>query len=532
MRFAESDGFETNQPRPNAWPYRDYVIRAFNDDTRYDRFVLEQLAGDVLGEDAATGFLVGGAADRVLSPDPVLTAQQRADELHDIVGTTASAFLGLTVSCARCHDHKFDPIPAGDYYAMKACFAAVRHAERALPVADAPDRRARQQALRGELAAIGSQIIDHQPIASVPASGQPRRPRVTSEENIDRFAPVAAKFVRFTIQATNTIEPCLDELEVFSEGPQARNVALASLGATATSSGDYAGNPSHRLAHINDGRYGNEFSWISNESGRGWVQIELPRVETISRVHWSRDRSPSPVYRDRVATRYQIAVSRDGRDWQTVATSDDRQPFQPTPGEAVGETELSRLLERRAQLGAELGRLTSGSMAYLGRFAEPEKIHLLERGDPMQPRGEVAPGALEAFGGGWRLLTTAPDSTRRLALACWIASRDHPLTARVLVNRLWHYHFGTGIVETPSDFGRNGGQAVASRASRLARLGIYRARLEHQSDAPAHLFECRRTASARWPPPTGCGSMRRTVCSGGFRRDGSKPKRSATPCSQ
>src|SRR6266536_3068577 len=101
VRFAESHGFEMNQPRASAWPYRDYVIGAFNEDKPYDRFILEQLAGDALGVDAATGFITGGPWDQVKSPDPVLTANQRADELHDVVSTTGSAFLGLTVGCAR-----------------------------------------------------------------------------------------------------------------------------------------------------------------------------------------------------------------------------------------------------------------------------------------------------------------------------------------------------------------------------------------------------------------------------------------------
>ena len=118
VKFAESDGFETNQPRPYAWPYRDYVIRAFNEDKPVNQFLFEQLAGDTAGVDAATGFLVSGAMDRVKSPDPGLTAQQRADELHDMVSTTSSAFMGLTVGCARCHNHKFDPITQADYYGM------------------------------------------------------------------------------------------------------------------------------------------------------------------------------------------------------------------------------------------------------------------------------------------------------------------------------------------------------------------------------------------------------------------------------
>ena len=130
VRFAETSGFETNVPRDNAWPYRDYVIRAFNEDKPFTQFILDQLAGDLFGEDAATGFLVAGPEDRVKSPDVQLTRQQRADELADMVATTGSAFLGLTVGCARCHNHKFDPILQTDYYGMAAVFAGVQHAER------------------------------------------------------------------------------------------------------------------------------------------------------------------------------------------------------------------------------------------------------------------------------------------------------------------------------------------------------------------------------------------------------------------
>ena len=158
VRFAESDGFEMNQPRPNAWPYRDYVIRALNEDRPYDRFVAEQLAGDALGVDEATGFLVGGPVDRVKSPDITLTLQQRADELNDILSTTSSAFLGLTVGCARCHNHKFDPISQVDYYAMKAVFAGVQHGDRPLRVKDTEE-------LRRRLAAIDIELSQHEPLA-------------------------------------------------------------------------------------------------------------------------------------------------------------------------------------------------------------------------------------------------------------------------------------------------------------------------------------------------------------------------------
>jgi hypothetical protein len=119
------------------------VIRSLNEDKPYDRFLREQLAGDQLGEDAATGYLVAGAWDQVKSPDPQLTAQQRQDELADMVATTGTAFLGLTVGCARCHDHKFDPITTADYYGLQAVFAGVQHGDRETVAAESPERTAK-----------------------------------------------------------------------------------------------------------------------------------------------------------------------------------------------------------------------------------------------------------------------------------------------------------------------------------------------------------------------------------------------------
>ena len=134
VRYADSAGFETNHERPNAYHYRDYVIRAFNEDKPYDQFVFEQIAGDTVDAHAATGFLVAGPSDRVKGKDPLLNKQQRANELADMVGVTSSAFLGLTVACARCHDHKFDPISQEDFYAMQAVLEGVRHGERSIPL--------------------------------------------------------------------------------------------------------------------------------------------------------------------------------------------------------------------------------------------------------------------------------------------------------------------------------------------------------------------------------------------------------------
>jgi mono/diheme cytochrome c family protein len=639
VRFAESNGFEKNEARPHAWPYRDWVIASFNADKPYDQFVKEQLCGDQLGADAATGFIVGGPKDRVGSPDPVLTANQRADELHDMVSTTGSAFLGLTVGCARCHDHKFDPIPQTDYYAMKAVFEGVQHGDRDILPPDNDERMKRIAAVRAELAPKERRIAELQPAArllrtividdrttdqtenlvepqgiadhaggterghaadpgdirSLPnlgkqyhwwaakpgqavfayapraagtfriwlswgagwkshardarylldADGDPAttvdqeeiavvdqrlfadgsgdpppdqalwsgfrdagshrltessrllvaggaesasvtadvvifeeqesaddagglvahvRGRVTAGANVDAFPPVPAKFVRFTVTATSSAEPCIDELEVLT--PSGRNLAR---GAKPSSSGDYANNSFHKLAHINDGLYGNQKSWISNQIGGGWVQLELPEVEEVSRVVWSRDRSPKPKYSDRLATAYEIAVSLDGKAWTTVATQADRipadyvhaatiLPIRAAAGLSPNElAELESLEEQVAGLTKKLESLSNLPKAYAGTFVRPPKTHRFFRGDPMQPREEIPPGSLTHFGSTWQLPADVAEGDRRRMLADWIADPANPLTPRVIVNRLWHYHFGTGIVDTPSDFGVNGG---------------------------------------------------------------------------
>ena len=428
VRFAESHGFEMNQARPNAWPYRDYVIRAFNDDVPYDRFVREQLAGDALGVDAAAGFLVAGPSDQVKSPDIGLTLQQRMDELHDMVAVTGSAFLGLTVGCARCHTHKFDPIPQTDYYAMQAVFAGVQHGDRSLP-------SPKVETLRAALRQVDREIDD---AAALP------RPPVRIGRNVDRFAPVDARFVRFTIRATTQLEPCLDELEVFSGE---RNVARD---ATPSASSTLPGHEIHQLAHLIDGRYGNDWSWISNERGRGWVALEFPEALRIDRVLWSRDRTETPRYNDRLATDYLIEISLDGQAWTTVASSAERLP--PGSKAAAGPPEL---LAKKRDVEKQLKDALAASAVYAGRFEQPGPTYRLHRGEPRQRRERVGPGALSAFGK-LEIPLDAPERDRRLALADWIVRT--PLAARVIVNRLWQQHLGTGIVDTPSDLGVNGGR--------------------------------------------------------------------------
>jgi hypothetical protein len=608
VRYADTHGFEVNTERPNAWPYRDYVIRAFNEDRPYDQFIREQLAGDAFGEDAATGFLVTAS---VLLPgqigkDAPSIRLARQDALDEIVVNVGQTFLGLSVGCARCHDHMFDPISQTDYYAMQAFFAGVAYGERTLRTPEAEARRKETETLMIRVREIDQSLAQFAPLADVHFDQQP-----TSDPtlNLESFTPLDARFVRFTIHDANThptlglIEPCIDELEIFTDEATPRNVALASNGtkvtvsgsrasrppeqvndgqygdprgwisdekgrgwvqlelpeltrinqiqwgrdrtgrhvdrlaiaytleagpapdqmtrlvhhaparppvnarqntdrfapvktqrlrftilqtnslepcidelevfdthgrnrartATITSSGDTFVAHRHELRQINDGAYGNQRSWMSNEDGKGWVEIDFHEKQTIDRVVWGRDREGK--YSDRLATGYQIEIVNGSGEWVTVAGSMDRQDYrsEKTPAATFSVAGLNeeeaktatRLLEEKHALEARIKTDEEGQKAFAGSFRAPDVIHVLYRGDPEQPREEVAPAMLHALSE-MKLAKDTPEQERRIDLARWISDPTHPLTARVMVNRIWQGHFGTGLVSTPSDFGKNG----------------------------------------------------------------------------
>ncbi len=439
VQYADSHGFEMNTPRPNAYHYRDWVIDAFNGDLPYDRFIFEQLAGDTVGAEAATGFLVAGAWDEVKSKDPDDTALQRQDELTAMVNTTGTALLGLTLGCARCHNHKFDPVPQRDFYSMTAVFAGVHHGERALNSDRDGLIQGQRQEITEKIAALRSQLPG-------------LRPGVNSRQNMERFPPVRACSVRMSIYATSDgAEPCIDELEVWSGE---LNVARA---ATPSSSGNYANNPKHRLEHINDGLFGNPRSWISNASGRGWIQLDLAEPVQIDRVSWGRDKEGR--YSDRTAVGYVIEVARTPGDWKVVSGSQDRLP----PGEpggleeaAFGAHEVIARIAAAEKRGQELNS-NPGPTVYSGRLEQPGATHRLYRGDVREKREAVAPDFLSALGS-LGLAVDAPEEQRRVALARAITDPANPLTARVMANRIWHHHFGAGLVATPGDLGANGAQ--------------------------------------------------------------------------
>lgn len=460
VRYADTHGFEVNTERPNAWPYRDYVIRAFNNDTPYDRFIKEQIVGDAMGQDAATGFLVTAS---VLLPgqigkDDASKRLARQDSIDEIVVNLGQTFLGLSIGCARCHDHKFDPITAKDYYAMQAFVAGVEYADRDLHTPEAEAARAEETKLKARLTQIDKELARFVPLAR---SGT-ERPMINARENADRFPPVKTKRLRFTIKSTTNLEPCIDELEVFNTSGE--NVALATTGTQRKSSGDIGVAERHELRFINDGRYGNSRSWLSSKLGQGWVELEFPQEQLIERVVWGRDREGK--FTDRLATDYQIEICDATGTWHTVADASDRQRFDPKnqkkktkptlSGLTAEETKRARpLIQEKAATESKIAQAQNAQKAFAGTFRAPDDIHLLNRGDPEQPKESVTPAVLSSLGT-LKLPKESAEQHRRRALADWIASPQNPLTARVMVNRIWQGHFGTGLVQTASDFGHMG----------------------------------------------------------------------------
>ncbi len=299
--YADTHGFERDQRRDNAWRYRDYVIESLNGDKPYDQFLREQIAGDVLAPDQpasviATGFLAAGPWDyvgQVETKSDMLKRAARAGDLDDMVTQVMTATVGMTINCARCHDHKLDPISQREYYGLWSVFAGVRRGEREVNALEAKEHAAKAA------------------------------PWIRERAEIER-----------------------------------------------------------QIGHLADD-----------------------------------------------------ALDLEDIDWD----------------------QARHLQARRAELDRKIKTLPSPAKVYGIQSSAPEAVHVLKRGNPETPEDVATPGAIQwatlpvSFGG-----QEMSDGERRMALAGWITNPRNPLTRRVIVNRLWHYHFGQGIVNTPSDFGHGG----------------------------------------------------------------------------
>ena len=462
VRYADTHGYEVNTERPNAWPYRDYCIAAFNADLPYDQFIREQIAGGEPGKEASTGFLVTAAVllPAQIGADDVSKRAARQDALNDIIVNVSDTVLGLTVGCARCHDHKFDPITARDYYSLQAFFAGVDYGERMLMTTEAFALREEHDDARKRIAKIDVELPRYQPLARAGHT----RPAVTPQLNTDRITPVSARRLRFTTLDTNLFEPCIDELEVFDT--TGHNVALATAGTRPSASGNLVTAGVHELEHVNDGQYGNGRSWMAATRNGDWVMLEFKEPVTIERIVWGRDRTGK--FKDRTPTAYRIEVSAGSGDddaWTLLADSTDRLPFGAKDDgsrdglSAEDRAAIAALEKEKAAIQERVKITIRDSRVFAGSFKEPHPVHLLNRGDAEQRKEEVPPESIATFSGivtAVNLPNDAPEAERRQALAAWLADPAHPLTARVMVNRIWQWHFGTGLVDTPNDLGRNG----------------------------------------------------------------------------
>ena len=347
VRYSDTVGEAVDYPRPHMWRYRDYVIRAFNQDMPYDRFIRQQLAGDAYRKYGAEGKIATGFLHQWVFVQRVDSPQTRRDYLNDVVGTTGSVFLGVTLGCARCHDHKYDPIPTRDYYRMEAFFA---------PVTVGPEP------------------------------------------------------VPFTPYEPPELEP---------EG------------------------------------------W--KKKAEGWKNLLDRRKEEAARFRAE--------LAARVAPHYQLMAPQDLKDW--VVSDLKRTPFPKRSLYTREEMERLRLISRQGKRFANPNSPDYyKAMAFIAtegfraNTAGPPATYLLKGGNYKLPGEAVEPGVLSAVTGHSRpvdrkgLDVRSSGGSSRKLLAEWIASPDNPLTARVMVNRIWQYHFGRGLVSTPSDLGKNGGGTV------------------------------------------------------------------------
>lgn len=490
VRFGESKGYERNLIIDNLWPFRDYVIESINEDKPFDQLIREHLAGDVFGAgkpdiEIGSAFLVAGTYDDVRNQDADQAAQIRANTLDEIINATSQAFLGMTVSCARCHDHKFDPITQKDYYQMYATFAGVRHGQRVLAT---PEERREVAAIQRPLQATKTELEKREKSISARATrrGADRsgefekqwsRPPVDRQGTVEEFDPVEVRFVRLVSEGRDDNPNIasgfrIDEFEVWSAGEAPVNVALKRNGGSASGEArqieDFPG--AYGAHHAIDGKTGARFMSTGTE-----LTIELARPTEIDRVVFSSAKGEqTPEHRKFVfVSEYRIEVSGDGETWDEVAHGRDRKPVSDAHRNVryriAGLTdedreELAAIRKELAQVNRRLAEMPELPVVWVGnRNAEDAKgpFHLFVGGSPKRKGEAVVPASLSTLGDtvpAYELPSDAPESERRLELADWIASPDNPLTLRVLANRLWHYHFGIGIVDTPNDFGYMGGR--------------------------------------------------------------------------
>jgi mono/diheme cytochrome c family protein len=520
VHYGDTHGYDKDQPRPNAWPYRDYVIRSFNADKPYGRFVREQIAGDVLEPGSpegvtALGFIAAGPWDLIGQAEVPETKIDGKVARHldrdDMVSNTVNTFLGLTVQCAQCHNHKFDPIRQEDYYRLQAVFAALDRADRpyfnepevARKSAELKSRRDDLRRRRAELEsparkACGPELdeLDRRiAAASQPASTRPEfgyhsgldsRQDATRWVQVDLgrslplgrvilwgchddFNNIGAGFgfpVRFRIEAGN--DPSfrtgstliadrtgfdMPNPGVVSQAFLARGVKARYVRVTATKLAPRLNDFMFALAELEvlDSAGTN---LTGNAAVTALDSIEAPprwRKTNLVDGHAPGQRHAAELAE---LTRKRQALVAEHSDSRSIAE------LAKTAAELGRvESELTRIKPTGLVYA---GTIQSGTGAFRGTGPDggkPRPIQVLRRGDVRSAGPEVGPGALDVLAelpGSFELSAGHTEGDRRAALAYWLTDSRNSLLWRAIVNRVWQYHFGRGIVATANDFGRMG----------------------------------------------------------------------------
>jgi len=525
VHYGDTHGYDKDQPRPHAWPYRDYVIRAFQEDKPYARFVEEQIAGDVLFPGTrdgieALGFISAGPWDFIGHAE---VPEEKTDGMiarhldrDDMVANTMNTFTSVTVHCAQCHDHKFDPVSAEDYYSLQAVFAAVDRADRAYdPDNEVAQRRtvltseltaaqSRSDSLRaaaaersgGKLTQLDAAIAAarlpssqlsqqngwHSAIAANDGMakwvqvdlGAPRRfTKVSLRPCHDDFNGIGKGFgfpVRFRIEAAN--DPDFQSgVQILRDETSADfpNPALAAVHADQSVEARYVRVTAVKLAlRQNDYIFSLAELEVFDGDGRNMAAgAPVSSLDSIEApVRWQRTNLTDRWYPgvdpaalaapDGVIAR--MEAERDAL-MAAVLGPDDAAAW--NRAESARKEATAALAALPAQSKVYCGTVHHGSGAFRGTGGKPRAIHVLSRGDVKRRLAPASPGALSCLPdlpSRFQLPPDAPEGERRAALARWITDPRNPLTWRSIVNRIWQYHFGQGLVETPSDFGRMGGQ--------------------------------------------------------------------------
>ncbi|MDE0864032.1 MAG: PSD1 and planctomycete cytochrome C domain-containing protein [Rubripirellula sp.] len=518
VKYADTCGYDKDKLRPNAWPYRDYVIRSFNEDKPFKRFVQEQIAGDVLfpGDPdgiLGLGFIAAGPWDFIghveVSESKIDGKVARNLDRDDMVSGALNTFCSVTVQCARCHNHKFDPITQNDYYGLQSIFAAVDRAERPYDLdpkvenrrRDLESKVAKQQqrldavnrqideaggteltSLRKKIESLEAQVgfektdefgyhsaidqrNDTQKWVEVDLGDPVDVSQIVLHASHDEFGGIGAGFgfpVRFQVSAideSNETVVVYDHLEGDFENPGLEPLVINVAG------------QSVRRVRVTVSK----LSPRSNDFIFALGELRVLDAEGTNRAKGQPVASHDSI---EAPTRWARLNLTDGQ-WPHYRDPKAAAALRPAKLEmeklkAKIETP-ERLSEREsatkqlASARSELASLPKGKMVYAaathfgpqGNFHPTEgklrPVHVLHRGEILQPRGLATPGMLPlGEDRQWQIDENSNESERRAALANWLTDERHPLVWRSIVNRIWHYHFGRGIVATPNDFGRMG----------------------------------------------------------------------------